>query len=586
MPCHRIFLRSAQALAALASLVTALSPHWHDMRTKHAWPAVPHEWEWVGRPQADTTFDLYVVLKSHRENALIDALYEVSTPGHLKYGQHLSREQVAELVAPHPDTLNLVHSWLDYNGIHLSSISLSHSGNSLKLSGVPLSQANDLLGASYQVYRHIVTNESIVRTTGYALPVALHELVKTVIPTTSFDYPQMEWQKPRQDFDEAEMSPEDVASGSPEAVPLSRDLIDVATPAVLKWLYSTWVYTPVAKNQNILGIVGMARQYPSPKDLKLFMKNYRSDGVDATFTVVQINHGKYDPNNPGFEANLDMQYAQGMAYPIRHVFYSIGRGPSGTEDSFFSFLENVINNAILPQTLSISYGGNETDYSMEHTKHVCDLFAQLGTRGVSVLQSSGDFGVGPPDCKDSSGNVHFIPRFPATCPFVTAVGGTMNCLPEIAAPHSGGGFSNHFPRPDYQEQVVPTFLRNFGDQYQGMYNPNGRGFPDISAQADNFKMYRRGGRYSMDGTSGTTPIVAGIISLLNDNRIAEGKPPRGFLNPWLYGTARKGFTDIVEGSNPGCGTDGFPAIVGWDPVTGLGTPDFEQLLYIDDLAGD
>ncbi|KAF8262119.1 peptidase S8/S53 domain-containing protein [Lactarius quietus] len=572
-------------LATLCSLVTALSPPWHDIRTKHSWPTVPHEWEWVGHPPNGTTINLYVALKSHRENALIDALYEVSTPEHPKYGQHLSKEQVAELVAPHPDTLNFVHSWLDYNGIPSSSISLTLGGNTLKLTGVSLSRANDLLGASYQVYRHVTTNETVVRTTGYALPAALHELVQTVVPTTSFDSPRTGRQKSRKIFDGADVRPVDVATGEPVTGSSRRDVVDVTTPSFLRELYSTWVYSPTATG-NILGIVGFSWEYPSRPDLRLFMQNYRSDGAYATFSVVQVNDGLYDPSDPGMEANLDMQYAQGIAYPIRHIFYSTGRGPSGTDEWFLSFLEGVIGAPVLPQTLSLSYGKNETMIPPEYAVHVCTLFAQLGTRGVSVLQATGDNGVGRGNCRDSAGNVRFIPTFPATCPYVTAVGGTMNYRPEIAAPISGGGFSNIFLRQPYQQQDVSTFLRNFGSNYQGLYNPIGRAIPDISAQAAGFKVFLNGQEFARAGTSGSAPIVAGMISLLNDNRISQGKAPRGFLNPWLYWSkARVGFTDIVEGSNPGCGTPGFPAIVGWDPVTGLGTPDFQQLLYIDDLAG-
>jgi hypothetical protein len=61
-------------------------------------------------------------------------------------------------------------------------------------------------------------------------------------------------------------------------------------------------------------------------------------------------------------------------------------------------------------------------------------------------------------------------------------------------------------------------------------------------------------------------IVAGIISLLNDYLISQGKPPLGFLNPWLYGNGLGGFNDITLGSNPGCTTPGFSAAPGWDPV--------------------
>ena len=61
-------------------------------------------------------------------------------------------------------------------------------------------------------------------------------------------------------------------------------------------------------------------------------------------------------------------------------------------------------------------------------------------------------------------------------------------------------------------------------------------------------------------------IVAGIISLLNDYLISNGRPPLGFLNYWLYSYAREGLNDITSGTNPGCGTEGFSATDGWDPV--------------------
>jgi len=67
--------------------------------------------------------------------------------------------------------------------------------------------------------------------------------------------------------------------------------------------------------------------------------------------------------------------------------------------------------------------------------------------------------------------------------------------------------------------------------------------------------------------------------LLNDELIAAGKSPLGFLNPFLYSAAgTAALTDITTGSNPGCNTNGFTARAGWDPVTGLGTPKFASLL--------
>ena len=66
------------------------------------------------------------------------------------------------------------------------------------------------------------------------------------------------------------------------------------------------------------------------------------------------------------------------------------------------------------------------------------------------------------------------------------------------------------------------------------------------------------------GTSAASPTFAGIVALLNDARIAAGKPPLGFLNPLIYSQATHAFNDITIGSNPGCGTQGFKCTVGWD----------------------
>ena len=54
--------------------------------------------------------------------------------------------------------------------------------------------------------------------------------------------------------------------------------------------------------------------------------------------------------------------------------------------------------------------------------------------------------------------------------------------------------------------------------------------------------------------------------MLNDLRISQGIGGLGWINPWLYGTGWIGFTDIIEGNNPGCKTEGFYAGPGWDPV--------------------
>ncbi|KAH9008580.1 subtilisin-like protein [Lactarius deliciosus] len=539
------------------------------MHIKHSWNAVPRNWESLGHPPSGTTIDLYIALKPQRENALVDALYEVSEPGHPRYRAYLTKEHVAELVAPRPETLKLVNSWLEHHGISSSSISMTHGGNTLMLKGVSVTQANTLLSASYQLYRHVETDETVVRTVSYSLPVALHWHVLTVAPTTSFFFP--------------------ARNGRHRGIALTGQACDdgiepckvnYVTPSFLRWLYETETYTPNTRGENVLGVVGLLGDHPSPADLTVFMQKYRSEADDATFTIVKVNGGVYDPTHPNEEANMDIQYAEAIAYPTPHIFYSASASRSDTGSDFAVWVEYILDQENIPQTISISYSHEEHSISREYATYVCEQFAGLAVRGVSVLVSSGNDGIGRGTCLRDDGTVRFGPTFPGTCPYVTIVGTTTDFEPEVGADLSGGGFSDYFERPWYQEEVVSTFLQHLGNQYQGLYNASGRGVPDIAAQAIGLPIFFNGNEQKESGTSLAAPVVAGIISLLNDWLISTGQRPLGFLNPWLYGRGFRGLNDITVGSNPSCNLDGFSAIVGWDPVTGLGTPNFRKMLVI------
>ncbi|KAH9018608.1 subtilisin-like protein [Lactarius hengduanensis] len=581
MRFHPLSVLSVLAFGPLNGLATPFASHWDDLRAKHTWNSVPENWNNLGHPPVDTTIDLHIALKAKNENALIDALIEVSSPGHPKHGDHLSREEVAELVAPPSDVLELANAWLEHHGVHPSSISTKHGGSWLTLTGVPVSRANELLSASYQLYQHIGTNETVLRTLSYGVPAALVEHVQSVAPTTHFGFPRTPRQEPLMRRGGATTEQTKVLGGDPGTVLSSRD--QYATPSFLRSLYKTSTYVPLAAGWNMLGVAGYLGDWPSLVDLRIFMNQYRSDAADATYRVVQIEGGGYNPNNPATEPNLNMQYTSAIAYPTTHIFYSTGYSDT-KGDPFINWLDYLLGQLSVPQTVSTAYGLPEYKVPSDYATHVCNLFARLGARGVSVLHSSGNDGVGHGNCliKDSSGNsrVQFLPTFPSTCPWVTSVGGTTGYNPEIAASLSGGGFSLLFPRPSYQKNAVPTFLLNLGGQYNGLYNPGGRGVPDIAVQAMHFPIVFKKVLWEMSGTSCSAPTAAGIISLLNDYRISNGRSPLGFLNVLLYGIFLGGLNDITSGSNPGCNTDGFSAVPGWDPVTGLGSLDFERLVAI------
>ena len=136
--------------------------------------------------------------------------------------------------------------------------------------------------------------------------------------------------------------------------------------------------------------------------------------------------------------------------------------------------------------------------------------------------------------------------------------------------------SNIFPTPSYQSSVVASYVAALGSTYSGLYNSSGRGVPDVAAIAQNVEVFNGGLAEGADGTSCASPIVASLISLINDELIAAGKSLLMFLNPFVYANPTT-FTDITSGLNPGCNTNGFSATGGWDPVTGFGLPIFSKI---------
>ncbi|KAJ6460533.1 peptidase S8/S53 domain-containing protein [Mycena sanguinolenta] len=146
-----------------------------------------------------------------------------------------------------------------------------------------------------------------------------------------------------------------------------------------------------------------------------------------------------------------------------------------------------------------------------------------------------------------------------------------------ATSFSSGGFSNYFVIPSYQTADVAAHLSTLGATNSRKFNRTGRGFPDVAAQGVNFEIAWAARRSS--------PLVSNFagflkshfthpppVTLLNDRFVGAGKPPLGFLSPFLYSaTGRAALNDITSGDNSGCNTNGFPAVAGWDPVTGLGT---------------
>lgn len=385
---------------------------------------------------------------------------------------------------------------------------------------------------------------------------------------------------------------------------LIRHGTDYVTPDCKRKLYGTMDYVPRAADKQSIATTNFLNQTVLLADITLFMQKFRPDAVNVSdnITMISIDGGDLTQTlteekislKKGSEANLDVNNIASMAHPIPLTAYHTGgmppfqpsdSTPRNTNEPYLDWLEYVLGQEQVPSVISSSYGDDEDTVPRSYAERVCHGFAQLGARGVTVVVSSGDRGVGEDgECttNDGSNRQRFIARFPASCPWVTTVGATKEFEPEVCTTRfkSGGGFSNYFDRPEYQNPTVPDYVSSLKGKYSEFFNADGRGYPDVAAQGNHDTHYWNGVLSVAGGTSAAAPTFAGVIALVNDVLLSHGRAPLGFLNPWLYAKGFQGLTDVVTGDSGGCETDGFPAQEGWDAVSGFGTPRFRDLWEI------
>src|SRR6266480_4356990 len=246
----------------------------------------------------------------------------------------------------------------------------------------------------------------------------------------------------------------------------------------------------------------------------------------------------------------------------------------------------------LGNIISQSFGASEVtlnDATGKQEVQKWDAFFKPATtqQGITFFASSGDNG--PTDYANVQLKLSSTPTtsFPTDDPWVTSVGGTslnregtafQESVWNGSGGASGGGFSIFFSTPSYQ-MTLPTSVQN-------QLN-NRRGVPDIAGDADpstGLAYYNtEGGWIHVAGTSASSPLWAAFMAIANQ----MAGHPLGFINPTLYKLAASSaytqdFHDITIGNNSvnrhSVQVQGYPAVTGWDPVTGLGTPVLDKLL--------
>jgi kumamolisin len=294
-------------------------------------------------------------------------------------------------------------------------------------------------------------------------------------------------------------------------------------------------------------------------------------------TAVGVDGGS---NSPGQDADgeveLDIEVVGGVAPGASQVVYFA----PNTDQGFIDAISDAVHAAPTPIAISISWGQSEDQWSAQSRTAMDSAFADAAALGVTVTVAAGDNGASD----DPAGQTSVHCDFPASSPNALACGGTKligstasNTISsevvwnELGSNEGagGGGVSDVFPQPSYQQSAGVPVSANGGG--------TGRGVPDVAGNADPLSGYLvvvDGKQEPIGGTSAVAPLWAGLIA-----RLAQASGKRfGLLQPLLYngvtaGAAAPGFNDIVAGSN-----GAYNAGPGWDACTGLGTPDGTALL--------
>lgn len=309
-------------------------------------------------------------------------------------------------------------------------------------------------------------------------------------------------------------------------------------------------------------------------------------------TVASVSYIKVDAgagSGPGSgEATLDIENVIGFAPRAKIDVYQGPNDNTGPLDVFSSII-----NQDLAKVISTSWGICEAqDGGRAVASAEANLFEQAAAQGQTVVAAAGDDG--STDCTDSSGNPIDKPAVddPGSQPYVTSVGGTSLNVPgpppsetvwNDVSGAGGGGISSNWAMPAYQSGAAAKLhvVKPYSSP-KPCAAPAGycREVPDVSADADpenGYLAYWNGAWTALGGTSGAAPLWAALVAL-TDAWPACNEHVVGFLNPALYSIAgssesASALNDVRHGNNDLFLGDQYPATVGYDLASGLGTPD-------------
>ncbi len=361
-----------------------------------------------------------------------------------------------------------------------------------------------------------------------------------------------------------------------------------AAPAKRPWFYpaelaAAYDFPEGDGSGQVIGLLEFGGGY-FPDDLAAFAK---AAGLASTPTVVPISVDKMPTDTKDEavgEVMLDVEVVAGICPKATiPVWFS-----QFTEKGWVDALDAAMHDKQhQPHVLSISWGyAEDADmWTAAAVNQVNQALHEAALMGITVCVAAGDDG-----SSDGITDGHAHVDFPSASPFVLAVGGTLlrtgakrserawkdgDGLRANGGGATGGGVSARIARPAWQAgiDVVPV-------------NPGqlaGRITPDVAANASantGYFVVADGQTEISGGTSASAPLWASLVARMNQQLAASGKRV-GYLTPLLYGKSalgNAGCNDIHAGDNDTATVGGFKSAVGYDAVTGWGSPKGKDLL--------
>ncbi len=581
-PARAAVALAISGLAVLAGTTAAASSHPQRIGPSPRLEAGAVE---LGAVAGGTRLAVDVELRPRSAAALAAYATAVSTPGDRLFRHYLARGQFADRFGPTRQALAAVTGWLTSRGLTVTAISSNHLTVSVATSAAALDRS-----LSIRLDRFALPGGRVAFAAQGSprFGVDVGRYVQGVVGLNDLRAPSWLGAPPAR----------------PPAVP-SRTLRARALPPACSAAvdagsrFHAYTANQLADAYNLSGLYAAGDEgagvtiavFEQETNLTSDIAEYQDCyGTKSVISYVKVDGGA--PSTFNGEADEDIELAMGFAPASRIDVFQTPNTVKGALDGYTAIVDRDT-----AQVISSSWGQCEPETGSAVAAAENAVFEQAAVQGQSVVADSDDNGSS--DCATKALEVDD----PASQPYVTGVGGTT--LKALGPPPvevtwnvsasssgaSGGGISSFHKMPSYQS-TAPASLHVISKYSSGAPcgAPSGqfcREVPDVAADADyttGYLVFYNGSWESNGGTSAGTPLWAALLALADASTTCGGKTV-GFANPALYEAAATSyasdFHDITSGTNDDTNwgnTSGlYPAGVGYDMATGLGTPDGANL---------